>query len=212
MQNNKLKVTFKILDKLTRILPFLFWMLILFGFDEPYAATLTLLSAIFHETAHSVAAFSFGGARLRARLHGFGMKPKRMLSYREELLVAAVGPAANLCLFALLLPFCRISRYLTAFAIINLLTAISNLLPIEGNDGYRILLCVFSENKLLGCERALPVFSVLILFALAVISLYAVSRLNSGYFPALSLLFLLLKSVDKLKGGILREKASKREL
>lgn len=212
MQNHKTKNTFKTLDKLTRILPFMFWMLILFGFGEPYVAILTLVSAILHEASHAAAALFCGGARIRARLYGFGMKPKRMLSYKQELLIASAGPGANLCLFALLLPLCRGSHYLTAFAIINLLTAISNLLPIEGNDGYRILLCVFSENKLLGCERALPTFSVLILFTLSVISLYAVSRLNSGYFPALSLLFLLLKSIDRHKGGILREKESKREL
>jgi Zn-dependent protease len=53
-----------------------------------------------------------------------------------ELVIASAGPAANLLLFLLLR-----SKYpvLSWVAELNLILAISNLLPIRGLDGHRIL-------------------------------------------------------------------------
>ena len=209
MQNHKRHFILKTLDKLTRILPFLFWGLLILGFDEPYSAILTLISAILHEGAHYIAALHFGGARVRARLHGFGLSPRGRLSYSEELIVVAAGPLANLAAFALLCPFGRESDYLYALAIINLLTAVSNLIPFAGNDGYRIALAVFSWLGVRGAEAVLNRLSAILCFIACIFSLYAVSRLNAGYFATVTLLFLLCRSLSVSSPDILREKERK---
>ena len=212
MQNHKFAYVRKTIDKLTRLLPFLFWTLLIFGFDEPYVAILTILCALLHEGAHATVASLLGGSSLNARLNGFGMKPKKHLSYKEELLLVSAGPAANLiAFFIFILPLWN-GVYLKIFALINLLTALSNLIPIRDNDGYRILRCAFWWRERAFGIKLLDTASTLLLFLFCIISLFAVSRLNTGYFAAVTLLFLFTKSMCCSSGGFLREKARKREL
>ena len=212
MQNHKSKCVAKTFDKLTRLLPFLFWTALIFGFDEPFIAILTIICAILHEGAHVIVASILGGAYVTPRLIGFGMKPKKHISYNEELLIASAGPAANLIAFSIFtLPFFS-GEYLNFFAFINLLTALSNLIPIKDNDGYRILTCAFEVFEKPRGLVFIRVFSTVMLFLLCLVSLFAVSRLNTGYFAAFTLIFLLTKSLCKASGGFLRENARKREL
>lgn len=210
MQNNKTSVLRKIADKLTRVLPFLFWALLLLGFDKPSVACLTAAAALLHEAAHAIFAFYLGGYTLRARTYGFALTPKRTLSYREEIAVAAAGPAANIAVFVLLAPLAaRFGGGIAAFGILNLLTALSNLLPIRSYDGYRIIDAA-SKTVLKPelAERIMNVLSTSLLFILTVLSLYLVLRLDTGYFPTVTLLFLLIKN---LSCGSSQQFARKRE-
>ena len=141
MQFNKiLRVKRRYLELSVRILSGFFWLLLLFGFDDGITAALTVAAALFHELGHVAALFIIGaGGRLpAARLRGLALVPSRILSYKEEALVASAGPLANLMLAALLsfLPPFGQSRL---FLFINLLTALSNLLPVKGYDGYRAI-------------------------------------------------------------------------
>ena len=49
-------IVYKIVSKTYKeILPLLFWVLLLFGFDKAYIAVLTLLVALVHEVGHYIA-------------------------------------------------------------------------------------------------------------------------------------------------------------
>ena len=46
-------ILIKVLSEISNsFLPLLFWALIMFGFDAPYIAILTIISAIIHEAGH----------------------------------------------------------------------------------------------------------------------------------------------------------------
>ena len=58
-------------------LPSLFWFVVMFAFDLPYVAALSLISAVIHEAAHIFAmAFISNGCSLRAALSGFRLGAK----------------------------------------------------------------------------------------------------------------------------------------
>ena len=130
---------------LSKILPLLFWALLILGFDCLYVSVLTALAAAIHECGHLIFAPSHKKATLpRADISGFRIKISGM-SYKEELITALGGPLINILLGGIFLLFfgnSPFANYAKVFGIINLLTALSNLLPIEGYDGYKILLCI----------------------------------------------------------------------
>ena len=166
------------------VLPILFWTSLIFGFDAPYVAILTVTSALVHELSHIVTICLLGGKELTLKGHstGFRIPVSDMLSYRREILVFLSGPAANILIFFLTLPFqSALMGYIGVLGYINLATGISNLLPIEGYDGYGALstLC-----KSLGSTKALKhlecfsfIFSILITF----VSLHLIDVFGEGY-------------------------------
>ena len=124
------------------VLPLLFWVFMIFGFDEAHIAILTILSALIHELGHIAAIMALRlerGGRLSAHISGFRIQ-KAASGYLGELIVLMAGPLSNLLVFLLTLPFWEaLSGYIALLGSINLATGISNLLPIEGYDGYGIL-------------------------------------------------------------------------
>lgn len=142
-----------------------------------------LLASAFHEAGHLLAAKcmkipmdSFCLDLLGARLDAYG----RMLSYKEEWLLAAAGP-----LFSFLLPlFCAFlpkSTFLQTLNGVSVLLGILNLLPIRTFDGGRMLSSFLSEKfseKV--SERILSVFSFFFLFILWGISVYCLLRIGDG--------------------------------
>ncbi len=125
-----------------KILPSLFWLVIMLAFDTPAACILTCLAALLHELAHIGAALFISDTEIslpRATLKGLKIDTGRLISYKEELVIAISGPLANVAVFLATLPFFRLSEYLSLFGILNLLTALSNLLPLRSYDGYRAL-------------------------------------------------------------------------
>ncbi len=191
--------------KIGRIIPIFFWCALIFGFTEPPVAVLTLITAASHELGHLLAIYAVGARfeHMRGRWLGLGISLPRNLSYRDEALVYAAGPAANLicsavgCLF---IPLCR--DYALLFVLLNLATALSNLLPIEGHDGYGVIRALSaSTEKGEGMLQSLsPVFTAV----LCLLSLYVIDRLGEGYFIFAVFIASLLSS---MKAGLLRAKS-----
>ncbi len=178
----------KLIFLIEKILPLIFWVVLIFGFDSKYVAILTILAAIIHESGHMIFTLPFSKKRssvLKNELSGFRIKTNS-LSYKEELLASIGGPLFNLVAGILLfiIPFESGFRdYAYTFGLLNILTMISNMLPIENYDGYRAL----SSALCLIFGDSLTVYSVLywISFTTSVImtfiSLYFMLRIDEGY-------------------------------
>ena len=183
----------------------LFWILALFGFDEPAVAFITLIAVAIHEFGHEAMLFILKKPlRLPLpRANGFKIKPHALLSYKEEIAVLVAGPFANLIfallsykeeiavlvagpfanlIFALLaLPFLSKYESLQLFSVINGLTALTNLIPVRGYDGYKILSATAEHFECSTLNRVLDVCSLLFASAVLLLSLYAIDRLDAGY-------------------------------
>ena len=164
------------------VLPLLFWVLLIFGFDTPDVAVLTIIAAIIHEGGHMLAlGATKRSARLRSHLSGFRIRA-RGASYAEELIALAAGPLANLAVFLVTLPFFGSGDgYAELVGYLNLLSALSNLMPIEGYDGFGILRTLASIGEWRGAERALYGISFVITLLFTLFSLYLMLRYGGGY-------------------------------
>ena len=192
------KKAYKVLKKIiTGILPGLFWFFLIFAFDTPAIAILTLCAAAFHELFHIIALIAvnkqsgINGSYAGLRISVFGH-----MSYKEELAVSLAGPLSNILLGVILLLFFGTEEYLVIFGVVNLLTGASNLLPINSYDGHRILLCTLS--LIFGCEKAFFItkwVSFFVLTLLCFFSLYVIGKLNAGYFIFLVFFTYFLKSI-----------------
>ena len=181
--DEKKRFVFRRLRLLERLLPPIFWMLLLFGFDSPLFALNTLISAAVHELGHISVFLLLGikSSRPTGHISGFRILPKRSLSFSEDALVSLGGPLANL-VFSLislsLSPF--FGEYAKILSLFSALTMLSNLAPIEGQDGYRIILALTSRKfpYFEGALRKLSfAFNVILLF----LSLYLIEKIGSGY-------------------------------
>ena len=176
----------KLVNFAKTLMPIAFWVMIMFGFETVSITFMTLLAAIIHEFGHIavISVFCKDEPLLPIpRIDGMRITPSRILSYKEEIFSAFGGPCANLVLFLLLLPFFKNPNgYAVTFASINLMTALSNLLPVCGFDGYKILLN--SVSLKFGCERAeiiLCAFSFITSSVLLFLSLYLILKTGEGY-------------------------------
>ena len=177
--------TIEILELLSNsILPIIFWVSIIFGFDTPCVAILTIACALIHECGHYLALFCFTdtAGKLEGHSSGFRIKQRKQLSYGKEIAVLLAGPFINVVFFIIcfLLGNCLFG-YVRLFGYVNLATGISNLLPIEGYDGYGALseLC-----RSLGREdlsQKLEAFSFIFSVCLIFLSLYLIDRFGEGY-------------------------------
>lgn len=183
MKYHKRRIVLRLLRLSEHALRMLFFLLLLFAFDTPSVACLTLLCALLHEGGHLLAIFLLGGGggHFSSRLNGLVYTPSAPLSYRAELLVAVAGPASNFffaLLSLLLLPLG--ARFFLTFALCHLMTALSNLLPLQGYDGERVLTAwlALSGKEGRGTLRGFSFFltSLLLFFAL-----YLVGRCGEGY-------------------------------
>ena len=162
----------------------LFWIAVMLAFDSPFICILTLIAAGIHECGHILAALALGRWSIsapRATLEGLKIDTGAALSYKEEAIIAAAGPGANILAAALSLPFCR-GGYALSFLLINLLSALSNLLPLGTYDGGRIagalLHSRFDTDRAVGITDTL---SLLTSFLLALLSLILIMQLGEGY-------------------------------
>ncbi|MBR2621701.1 MAG: site-2 protease family protein [Clostridia bacterium] len=125
-------------------------LLYLLWIERSVWALLSLAAAAFHELGHLLMAAVLHIPIKRMTIGVFGAQvalENRLLSYREELLLAAAGPAMNL----ILLVFCIIwhrrapNEHLLGFAAASFALALVNLLPIRCLDGGRILYCAAAQ-------------------------------------------------------------------
>ena len=157
----------------------------IFAFEKPSEGALTLLSALIHESGHFLYSYLFLNEwRIPlGRLNGFKMKKSSLISYGHELCLYLSGPVANLLADAAALPFFVASGgFARDFLIINSLTMASNLLPVEGYDGYGVLMTLASAHNAEGAaRRVLRCVSFVFIALLSLLSLYFMYYLNSGY-------------------------------
>lgn len=168
---------------------------------RPAALLLLGLAALIHELGHLAAAVACGVRITGMRLDLFGARLELpgLLSYRQELLVALGGPAANLLTTAVLFrawtacgcPVCGASPSLSGWALVlgvllpaSLGLCAVNLLPVATLDGGRILSCLLSLT--LGADAARRVLRLLSLFLLTLLWLLSVyALLRAGQFLSL---------------------------
>ena len=197
----KRRYLLRALKFLVKVMPISFWLVLLFAFDKPYIAVLTLISAAIHELGHVLALkrckrrYSFFGVG-----SGFRIRADSTISYGEELFTALAGPLANVAVLLVLLPFILLGTYpyASVFAAVNLFTALSNLIPIEGYDGYRVISCIINrrtENKI--HSEILRATSFLLTAVIALISLYIIRSFDGGYWIFFIFLTSLIRAICK---------------
>ena len=191
----------KILKMLSdKVLPTLFWLCIMLAFDSPTICILTLISAAIHEVGHITlaAAVKRGGVSLpRATFLGLKIDTGSLLSYKEEAIIASGGPLFNLVIFVLTLPFAR-SEYLLYLGLINLFTALSNLLPMRGCDGARIIHSIASTRCSAElADRITDALTLLLSAILSVISLLIVMLRGEGWWIFVFFFSALLSEILK---------------
>ena len=166
------------------VLPIIFWVSIIFGFDLPYIAVLTIIAAVIHELGHyiAIAVLSDAPAPIHGHSSGFRIKRTGRLSYKKEIVILLAGPLINLSVFLILIPFGNsLFGYMKIFGYVNLITCLSNLLPFEGYDGYNALRELFGYIGKESLERRLENASFVIGVGITFIALYLIDRFSEGY-------------------------------
>ena len=199
---------------LLKILPIGFWLALVFAFDEPYVAFLTLIAIAVHELGHIGALVYFSRAyRFFGVGSGLRLSARGELSYKEELIVAACGPLTNIAIFLAVTPFTLLSigEYAKIFGLINLFTAISNLLLIEGYDGYRIAECLINQYVVLNIPYAiLRAVSFSLSAILSLTALYLIRSFDGGYWVFFIFLFALLRAITSDRAVFPKKRRKKR--
>lgn len=182
-----------------------FWCCLLFALDQAYLAVLTLLALLWHESFHILALLRLSkSSNMKARLNGLRLLPNGLLSYREERFVAATGPLGGLLGALLCLLFCPLAPdYLPDFALCHLLTSLSNLLPIEGYDGYRILKSTLLLHETRSAHTVTNAVSFALSAMLTLLSLFLLGLIGEGLWPMVTFLFALIGSLPDRKNTIL---------
>lgn len=181
------------------ILPLCFWVTLIFSFDEPHIAILTILCAIVHECGHLFAhLLCQSPTKLSTKIYGFRLNGSKITSYKTRIFIALAGPVSNLTIFLILLLLGFLgSEYICTFALINLATALSNLLPIEGYDGYVALfefLASYEKHRLL---TLLYHTSFVLTALLCLLSLCLIDKFGQGYWFFAVFFISLLSKVGK---------------
>lgn len=178
----------KIIRAIKHTLPVIFWGLLIFGFDSSYTAILTIIAAVIHECGHLAVLFFFCKKKSsvpKATVYGFRINISE-LSYLQEAAVALGGPAVNFTVAAACLIVngaAPLENYMHAFALLNLITMLSNLMPIESYDGYKAILsicAIICENPD-RAEAVLRKISFAFSAVMSFFSLYLILKSGEGY-------------------------------
>ena len=149
-----------------------------------------LLAALCHEMGHVVACWAAGAPVQRLQI-GFGgaVLQTPPMSYTAECLCALAGPLVNLILCLALL------RHWPAFALVNLLLAIYNLMPLAPLDGGRALRCLLLLTVSPAVtDGILRVIHGLLWIFLAAGAWYLSFHCRAGAWPVLLLALLIVRS------------------
>ena len=188
-------------------LPTVFWVMVIFSFDAPYAAILTILTAGIHELGHITAMILLRDKCNipRGSIDGFRIKNDGKGSYLSEIIILSLGPLANLLAFFVGIHFWgTFHGYIRIFSYLNLATAISNLIPADGHDGYAIIKKILEYRGL--SERPLNAVSMTVTIIFTFISLYLILKYASGYWIFGIFFITLLSKISKsVKFSIFRE-------
>ena len=166
------------LKAILRITSGLFWLILMLGFSDFKMTVFTLIAALLHECGHILMLIllkkDFSLPVLVSS--GFRIKTRSLLSYKDEILICAGGPVANVILFVLFI------RPMPVFAVISLATAVSNLLPLPEYDGYKIisdvLALTFGSDF---SDKAMPHITLTVSSTVVFLSLFMILIFNGGY-------------------------------
>lgn len=168
--------------------PFAAAVTLMFLYDTSGTAAISVCAALLHEIGHLLCLFWYGETPQSLKLGLAGMEIVRAkgqkLSFHQEIVVSLAGPLINLALFALLAALSGWSegereRMMEA-AMVNLMLALFNLLPVSTLDGGRALyffLCRFCTAP--AAQRVVTVCSIVCLLPCAFIGFFLL--LQSGY-------------------------------
>jgi len=163
--------------------------LLLLVSDQSGLVTVTLLAAVLHEAGHLLAAHLLHVPLRRMRIDLVGARLEiggRMISYREEWLLAVAGPATSFFVAALGSLLWQFGERALYFSAASFLLGALNLLPIRSFDGGRMLealVCSFAGERL--ADRVMTLTSFSFLFLLWATAVYFLLRAGDG----ISLLF-----------------------
>ena len=190
----------KVLEIISSILPMLFWGLVLFSFEEEFLAINTVLSALIHELGHiiCITLISEKDVTIKSVINGFRIKNKRVKSYGEELIIYLSGSLANLFVFLICLVLSqKTDQRLMNIGMVNLATALSNLMPIKGYDGYGAIRALIKKNEYPPAAlRGLSVFSSYLIFIFCIFSLDLIDRYAGGYWIFAVFFVSMIKEMD----------------
>ncbi|MBE6533068.1 MAG: hypothetical protein E7676_06185 [Ruminococcaceae bacterium] len=199
MHNNEKNAVLEALLRIVnQFLPVLFWITLIFGFEEPRIAVHTIISAFIHESGHVIYLKVRGitESRLRGDVSGFRIRSCSVLSYRDEIMLYLCGPMANILAALLLSPVH--TEWATLLSALNIATAVSNLLPVEGYDGYGALHALAEKRNPHGlCVRILDIISAAIIFSFCILSIYFIDRFGAGYWIFALFFASMLKQLNK---------------
>ncbi len=167
------------------VLPVIFWLCLIYSFDELMGASVTVLAMIIHEAGHLAFVFLITGKIKipKGNLNGLRIAENKMATYTHQILLYSSGATSNLIAALIMISAGGLSSdYGEIFIAINLATAISNLMPLEGYDGYRILISTIEYFNLGYWSYAvLEIVSFTFIFIMSIISLFLVYTFGNGY-------------------------------
>lgn len=167
------------------VLPVIFWLCLIYSFDEFMGANITVLAMIIHECGHLLCVYIFTGrfSLPKGDISGLRINKEETNSYGYDIALYSSGILFNFIAVILMLPFLeKFGDFAALFITINLATAISNALPIEGYDGYRIITLVFSYFCMGKAAYIILEFaSFILVFSMSILSLFLVYTYGNGY-------------------------------
>ena len=196
-----------------KTLPFLFFVAVVFGFNPPYVALLTLIAAGVHEIGHEAILLIIGKKTVlpEGKLNGFRIRMPH-LTYRGELLLYAGGPVMSFIVFFLsYILSLRLGEYFRTFAVLNLMTGISNLALIRGYDGYGIVSSIFNMCSLGDrWSYALRWCSIISLVFAVMFSLYLMYVSGEGFWVYCVFVCAMFRELEEVRGAIFENSGEKR--
>lgn len=157
----------------------------MFLLDDGYNALMSLVSISAHELAHIACLLAFGGSvkHMRFSLVEMNIKANEdRLNNLQKFTVAIAGPLVNIILFLI-----SINEY-KKFAMVNLVIACFQLLPIESLDGDKALEMMGISSKVR--QR----LSLVLAFAFALIGFYLLLKTKYNFSVLAISLYLLHNS------------------
>lgn len=185
----------------------IFVILAVFLSERGEMIVLFFASALFHEIGHLLAAkilkkrvdrieIGFSGARIVMR--------DTLLSYKDEFIIAAMGPVFNILMFGIIVTWFACARSIPSEVILNgleflenggrepikilgfcavsaIAQAFLNLLPVKSLDGGRMLYCFFASffGERAG-ERAIGIATSAVAFFAWTVALYLMLKTSAG--------------------------------
>lgn len=137
----------------------------------------TFFAVFIHETGHLLAMWASGCQPKSVRLIPASVQIVQNFNVREtaQIAITLCGPAANIVVFiALFINFCAFKSDISLhFGILNLITAVFNLLPVSGLDGGTLLtLLIARRTDIFKAESIVRIVTAVFAFIIFIAGVY----------------------------------------